>query len=107
MSKKNLFYSNNAPEIHIFNLVLVLVPKKLQDSTLLFESNSKDRGFSKLIPQLKTLPSLFEVKDNDTIIMNTIINKLQHISRNRGFLISEVGKIIRFFLLSQVKSQMQ
>ena len=33
--------------------------------------------------------------------MSTIINKLQHISRNRRFLESEVGKIIRLLLLSQ------
>ena len=33
--------------------------------------------------------------------MSTIINKLQHISRNRRSLESEVGKIIRLLLLSQ------
>ena len=70
----------------------------MQDSTFLFQINSKDKGISKLL--LKLLPSLFELKDNDTIVMSTI-NKLQHISQNKGFLISEIGKIIRFLLLSQ------
>ena len=33
--------------------------------------------------------------------MSTIIKKLQDISRNRSFLISEVGKTVRLLLLSQ------
>ena len=33
--------------------------------------------------------------------MSTIINNLQHISRNRRFLISEGAKTIRLLLLSQ------
>ena len=103
--KENLFYSNNTPEIHhIFNFwwhqKLLLIAKQFKIVTLLFESNSEDSGISKLISQLKILPSLFELKDNDTIVMSTI-NKLQHISQNKGFLISEIGKIIRFLLLSQ------
>ena len=36
--------------------------------------------------------------------MGRIINKLHHIALNRGFLISEVGEIIRLLLLSQVKN---
>ena len=98
MSKEHLFCSNNAPEIHIFNFrqhqKLLLVAKKLQDSTLLFENNREDIGISKLISQLKILPSLFELKD--------IINKLQHISQNRRFLISEGAKILTLLLLLQV-----
>ena len=34
-------------------------------------------GISKLVSQSRLLPSLFELKDNDTIIMKTIIKKLQ------------------------------
>ena len=41
------------------------------------------------------LPSLFELKDNGTIVMSTIIKTLQYMSRIRGLLISEVGKIVR------------
>ena len=33
--------------------------------------------------------------------MSTIIEKLQDMSQNRSFLISEVGKIVRLLLLSQ------
>ena len=52
--------------------------KQFKIVTLLFESNREDSGISQLISQLKILPSLFELKDNDTIVMSTI-NKLQHI----------------------------
>ena len=65
----------------------------MQDSTLLFENNREDIGISKLISQLKVLPSLFELKD--------IINKLQYISQNRRFLISEGAKILTLLLLLQ------
>ena len=65
----------------------------MQDSTLLFENNREDIGISKLISQLKILPSLFELKD--------IINKLQYISQNRRFLISEGAKILTLLLLLQ------
>ena len=34
-------------------------------------------GINKLVSQSRLLPSLFELKDNDTIIMKTIIKKLQ------------------------------
>ena len=65
-SKEHLFCSNNAPEIHIFNFwrhqKLLLVAKNLQDSTPLFENNCEDIGISKLVSQLKILPSLFELK---------------------------------------------
>ena len=50
---------------------------------------------------LKLLPSLFELKDNDTVVMSTIIKKLQDMSQNRSLFISEVGKTVRFLLLSQ------
>ena len=63
--------------------------------------NSKDIGISKLVSQLKLLPSLFELKDNDTVVMSTIIKKLQDVSRNRSLFISEVGKIVRLLLFSQ------
>ena len=79
MSKEDLFCSNNAPEIHIFNSLLhrklLLVAKQLQDST--FYINSEDIGISKLVPQVKLLPSLFKLKDNDTIVMSTIIKNSQ------------------------------
>ena len=55
---------------------------------------------SKLVSELKLLPSLFEFKDNYTIDMSTIIKKSQDMSRNRHFLISEVEKIARLLLLS-------
>ena len=79
MSKEDLFCSNNAPEILIFNSLqhqkLLLVAKQLQDST--FCINSEDIGISKLVPQVKLLPSLFKLKDNDTIVMSTIIKNSQ------------------------------
>ena len=43
------------------------------------------------------LSSLFELKNNDAIVMSNIIKKLPEMWRNRIFLISEVGKIVRFF----------
>ena len=45
--------------------------------------------------------SLFELKDNDTIDMSAIIEKLQDMPRNRHFLISEAEKIAGLLLLSQ------
>ena len=57
---------------------------------------SKDINMSRLVPQLKLLPSTFELRDNDTIDMSTIIKKLQDMSLNRHFLISEVEKIARY-----------
>ena len=50
------------------------------------------------------MPSLFELKDNDTIVMSTVIKKLLDMPRNRSFLISKVGKIVRLLLLSQATS---
>ena len=47
----------------------------MQDST--FYINSEDIGISKLVSQLKLFPKLFEFKDNDTIVMSTIIKKSQ------------------------------
>ena len=70
-------------------------------STFLYEINSEGTGTSKLVSQLKLLPSLFKLEDDDTIVMSTIIKKSQDMSRNRSFLISEVGKIVRLLLLSQ------
>ena len=79
MSKEDLFCSSNAPEILIFNSLrhqkLLLVAKQLQDST--FCINSEDIGISKLVSQVKLLPSLFKLKDNDTIVMSTIIKNSQ------------------------------
>ena len=101
VKRKSLFFSSNIPEIHIFiswqHQKLLLAANQFQGSTFLFETNSEDKGISKLL--LKLLPSLFELKDNDTIVMSTIIKKLQDMSQNRSFLIS---KIVRLLLLSQV-----
>ena len=47
------------------------------------------------------MSSLFELKDDDKIVMRTIVKKLQDMSRNRSFLIIEVRKIVRLLLLSQ------
>ena len=79
MSKENLFCSDIAIEIQIFNSWwhLVSVANQFQDSTFLFDNNSESIGTSKLVSQLKPLPSLFELKENDTIVMSTIIKKLQ------------------------------
>ena len=99
LSKENLFCSNNVPEIHIFNFwrhqKLLLVANQLQDSNFFKKINSKDIGISKFVSQLELLPSLFELKDNDTFIISTIIKKLQDMSR------SEVGEVVRLLLLSQ------
>ena len=46
-----------------------------------------------LVSQLKLLPSLSELKDNDTIVVSTIVRKLQEIGRNISFLVSKVEKI--------------
>ena len=78
VKRKSLFFSNNIPEIHIFiswqHQKLLLAANQFQGSTFLFETNSEDKGISKLL--LKLLPSLFELKDNDTIVMSTIIKKI-------------------------------
>ena len=42
----------------------------------LFDINDEDIVISKLVSQLKLLPSLIRLKDNDTIVMSTIIKKL-------------------------------
>ena len=77
MSKENLFFSNNAPEIYIFNSLrpqkLLTVANQLQDSSFLFEINSEDIGISKLQSQLKLLPSLFELKENDTFVIRVLL----------------------------------
>ena len=71
-------------KIHIFNSwrhqKLLLVANQLQDNNILFENNSEDIGISKLVSQLKLLPTLFELKDNDTINTSTIIKncKIPH-----------------------------
>ena len=64
-SKENLIGSNNEPEIHIFNY--------LQHQKLLLEINSEDIGTSKLLSQLKLLPSLLELKDNNTIFLRLLL----------------------------------
>ena len=67
LSKENLFCSNNAPGIHIFkswqHQKLLLVANQLKNSTSLSGSNNEDIGISKLVSQLKLLPSLYELKD--------------------------------------------
>ena len=104
MTKENLFYSHNAPEVHIFNSrrhqKLLLVANQLQVN----KNNSKDIGISKLVSQLKLLPNVFEHKGNGTVVLSTIIKKLQDMSRNRSLFLSEVGKIVRLLLLSQASN---
>ena len=60
---------------HIFNSLrhqkLLLIGNQFQDHAL-FEINS-DIGFSKLLSQLKLLPSLFELKDNDKIAIRLLL----------------------------------
>ena len=67
----------------------------------MYEISNEGIGTSKLVSQLKLLPSLFKLEDDDTIVMSTIIKKSQDMSRNRSFLISEVRKIVRLLLLLQ------
>ena len=67
----------------------------MQDSTFFKNINSKDIGISNLVSQLKLLPSLFELKDNGTGVMSTIIKKLQDRSQNRSLFINEVEKIVK------------
>ena len=57
---------------------------------------NEDIDISKLVAQLRLLPGLFEIKDNGSVGLSTIIKNLQDMSRNRRFLISEVEKIVRF-----------
>ena len=82
LSKENLICSSNEAEIHIFNSwrhwKILLLPNQLQDSTFLFEINSGDIGISKLVSQLKLLSNLFELKENYSIVMSTIIKKIRH-----------------------------
>ena len=58
----------------------------MQDSTFFKKINSKDIGISKLVSQLKLLLGLFELKDNGTVVISTIIKKLQDITRLLLFL---------------------
>ena len=97
--KENLFCSNIASEIYFLTPDVIISSQPI--ARFLFEINREDIGISKLISQSKLLPSLFELKDNDTVVMSTIIKELQDMSQNRSFLRSEVGKIVRLFLLSQ------
>ena len=60
-----------------------------------------DVQFTSCVYRVKLLPSLFELKDNDTVVMSTIIKKLQDMSRNRSYLVCEEGKIVRLLLLSK------
>ena len=76
----------------------------MQDNTFLFEFNNDDVGINSLVPQLKLFTSLFELKDNDTNDISTIIKKLQDMSRHRHFLITKVENIVRLLLLSQATS---
>ena len=101
-----MFYSHNAPEIHIFNSrkhqKLLLVANQLQGKKN--KNSSKDIDISKLVSQLKLLPNVFEHKDNGTVVMSTIIKKLQDMSGNRSLFLSEVGKVVRLLLLSQASN---
>ena len=53
----------------------------MQDSTFPFETKSENTDISKLLTELKLLASLFELKDNDAIVMSTIIKNVQDLSR--------------------------
>ena len=56
-----------------------------------------------LVSQLKLLPSLSELKGNDTIVVSTIIKKVQEMGRNISFLVSKVEKIVRYFYFHKPK----
>ena len=56
---------------------LLLVPNQLQDSNFLFEINSVDIGIS-IVSHSKLLSNLFELKENISIVMSTIIKKMCH-----------------------------
>ena len=56
----------------LYILLLLLVSKQLQGSTFSFDINSEGIVISKLVSQLKLLSSLFELEDNDTIVMSSI-----------------------------------
>ena len=73
---------------------VILTSQSVARKYFLFEINSEIIGISKLVSQLKLLPNLFELIDNDTIDMSTIIKKLQ-LSQNRRFLIGELEKLVR------------
>ena len=96
LSKENLFCSNNAHENHIFNS-LRHQKRWHQDSTFFYLILTMKTVISKLVSPLKLLPSLIELKDNNSIIMSTINKKFPEMWRNRSFLINEVEKIVRFF----------
>ena len=72
LSKENLFSSNNAPEFNAPQLLttskVLISSQSIESSTFLFEINSEDICISKLVSQLKLLPSLFELEDNDTLL---------------------------------------
>ena len=88
--KKHFFCSNNAPEFHIFNFwrhqKLLLVAKKLQDSTLLFENNCQDIGISKLV-------SLFELSNADLKISLYVCVHIKSIPENFTFLILRIFEL--------------
>ena len=73
---------------------VILTSQSVARKDFLFEINSEIIGISKLVSQLKLLPNLFELIDNDTIDMSTIIKKFQ-LSQNRRFLIGELEKLVR------------
>ena len=49
------------------------------------------------------MPSLFELKDDDTIDMSTIITKMQDMLRKRRFLISKVKNFVSTFTFTSHK----
>ena len=73
---------------------VILTSQSVARKYFLFEINSEIIGISKLVSQLKLLPNLFELIDNDTIDMSNIIKKFQ-LSQNRRFLIGELEKLVR------------
>ena len=51
------------------------------------------------------MPSLFELKDDDTIDMSTIITKMQDMLPKRRFLISKLEKFVSTFTFTSHKCQ--
>ena len=67
-----IFFGGNFRRTH---QKLLLVANQLQDFFYLILT-AKTLSSVNLVSQLKLLPNLFEFKDDDTIVMSTIIKKL-------------------------------
>ena len=60
---------------------VILTSQSVARKYFLFEIDSENIGISKLVSQLKLLPSLFELIDNNTIDMSTIIKKFSVVTK--------------------------